>query len=442
MTVSSLLTRNRATLKLLFVGILSVVMLIPLAMVNEIISDRQQMQRAAEATIANRWGGSQSIGGLVVLTHEPVAQTDNRSLETHYRWRARVLSESSISANLITETRYLGIYEVPVYTAQVKVSGRIDLESLDALTPDGDILLWLPLGDVRGVREVSPLRIGNLEIPAKPLSVTANHNTGPQFTVPAAQRGQLKADYSLDMKLAGSHSLLFLPLADTTRASLESDWPHPEFVGQFLPIDRTIEASGVSATWQLLGLNRPFGDQWDMSEMSTQQLNTAGFGMRLETPVDRFQRSERSIKYGFLFIALTFFTLFLFEVMTGRPLHPVPYILTGAALAVFYLVLLALSEYLSYPVAFMVAASLLVLIVTPYTGVVLGGRRRGVLIGLMMSTTYALLYVLVSSQHLSLLLGSLALLMAIAGLMFLTRHVDWYDYGGGEDGGGPDRPDS
>lgn len=442
MTVSSLLTRNRATLKLLFVGILSMVMLIPLAMVGEIISDRQNMQLAAEQTIANRWGGNQSIGGLVVLTHEPVALRDNRSLETHYQWRARVLSESSISADLRTETRYLGIYEVPVYTAGVEIRGRMDLESLNGLQPEGDILFWLPLGDVRGVREVSALRIGNLEIPAKPLSVTANQNTGLQFTVPAAQRGQLEADYSLDMKLAGSHSLAFLPLADTTQASLESDWPHPEFIGQFLPIDRTIEASGVRATWQLLGLNRPLGDQWVMSEMSSHQLNSAGFGMRLETPVDRFQRSERSVKYGFLFIALTFFTLFLFEVMTGRALHPVPYILTGAALAVFYLVLLALSEYLSYSVAFTVAASLLVLIVTPYTGVVLGGRRRGLLIGLMMSTTYALLYVLVSAQHLSLLLGSLALLMAIAGLMFLTRNVDWYNYGGSEDVTGPNRSES
>lgn len=408
-------------------------MLIPLAMVSGIISERQIMQLDAEQTIANRWGGSQSIGGLVVLTNDPVAVRDNRSLETHLRWRATVLSELSIATNLKTEMRYLGIYEVPVYTTQVKVSGRMDLERLNSLQPEGDILFWLPLGDVRGVREVSSLKIGSLEVPAKPLGVTANLNTGLQFTLPAADRDQLEENYSLEIKLAGSHSLMFLPLADTTQASLQSDWPDPEFIGQFLPVDRSIDDAGVRAKWQLLGLNRPFGDQWYMAEMSTQQLGAAGFGMRLETPVDRFQRSERSVKYGFLFITLTFFTLFLFEVMTGRSLHPVPYILTGAALAVFYLVLLALSEYLSYSMAFVVAASLLVLIVTPYTGVVLGRRGRGLLIGLMMSITYALLYVLVSSQHLSLLLGSLTLLLAIAGLMYLTRNVDWYHYGGSGD---------
>ena len=122
------------------------------------------------------------------------------------------------------------------------------------------------------------------------------------------------------------------------------------------------------------------------------------------------------------------FTLFLFEVMTGRPLHPVPYVLTGAALAVFYLVLLALSEYLSFHAAYAVAAVGLVLIVTPYTSAVLGGRRRGILVGAMLSFTYGLLFVLVSAQHLSLLFGSITLLMAIAGLMYLTREVDWYDY--------------
>jgi inner membrane protein len=260
--------------------------------------------------------------------------------------------------------------------------------------------------------------------------VTADINTGLQFTVPASERAGLDDNYNIELRLAGSQSMQFLPLADSTQITMESDWPHPEFIGQFLPMERDIDKSGTRAKWKLLGLNRPYGDHWLMDEMPMGFLGTAGFGMRLDTPVDRFQRNERSVKYGFLFISLTFFTLFLFEVMTGRPLHPVPYVLTGAALAVFYLVLLALSEYLSFSLAFLTASALLVMIVTPYTAAVLGERRRGFLVGIMMSLTYILLYILVSSQHLSLLLGSLALLSAIATLMYLTRHVDWYSYGG------------
>ena len=168
----------------------------------------------------------------------------------------------------------------------------------------------------------------------------------------------------------------------------------------------------------------------ELPELPAERMAAAAFGMRLETPVDRYQRSERSVKYGGLFIALTFLTLFLFEVTGGQPLHPVPYALTGAALAVFYLVLLALSEYLPFAGAFALAAALLVGVVAPYTGALLGARR-GLAAGSMMAVTYALLYLLVSAHHLSLLLGSLSLLAVIAALMYLTRNVDWYGYGGG-----------
>ena len=425
MNASHLLNGNRATLKLLFIGALSLAMLIPLFMVQSIVSERQKLKRAAENTIANRWGGIQSLGGLVALTRKPtVKQTE---------WRGVALSDLVIEAQMTTEQRYLGIYKVPVYTTLVTIEGRLDWQQLHHLQPKGDLLLWLPIGDVRGVREISPLKLDGLEVNARPLGIHTNLISGLQFKIPEQLRpgpkSGAKGIYHLEIKLAGSGSILFLPLADKTKVTLDADWPHPEFVGQYLPTERSISADGVQASWQLLGLNRPYGDIWNVSDMPFDQLNHASFGMRLETPVDSYQRSERSVKYGFLFISLTFFTLFLFEVMAGHPLHPVPYVLTGAALAVFYLVLLALSEYLPFSGAFTVAAALLVGIVTPYTGAVLGRRRRGYLVGAMMSLTYLLLFVLVTAQHAALLLGSLSLLLAIAGLMYLTRGVDWYGYG-------------
>jgi len=431
MNAPALLSRNHATLKLLFVGLLSLAMLIPLYMVRSIIQDRQDLQFAAANTIASRWGGQQIIGGLVALTHSPVRFSEEKGAGTRTQWKGTVLSDLSIKAGLTTETRYLGIYEVPVYTATVVIEGRIDWQRLDRMQSQGDLLLWLPLSDVRGVREVSSLQVDGLEIPARPLAVHTSSISGLQFIVTAGERPGPAAtgQYRLEIMLAGSHSLLFLPLADTSRVNLDADWPHPEFIGQFLPVERSISDKNVQATWKLLGINRPYGDQWTVADMPFHQLAQAGFGMRLETPVDGYQRSERSVKYGFLFISLTFFTLFLFEVMAGCALHPVPYVLTGAALAVFYLVLLALSEYLPFATAFAVAAALLVGIVTPYTGAVLGRRRRGYLVGTMMALTYSLLYLLVTAQHAALLLGSLALLMAIAVLMYLTRNVDWYDYG-------------
>lgn len=425
MNTTQLLKGNRATLKLLFIAALSLAMLIPLFMVQSITHERQNLKRVAENTIANRWGGIGSLGGLVALVHKPSVKQDE--------WRGVALSDLNIEVQMMTEQRYLGIYEVPVYTTRVTIEGRLDWQQLRHLQPQGDLLLWLPLGDVRGVREISSLNLDGFEIDARPLGIHTNLISGLQFKIPGQQRPGPSAEpeglYRVELKLAGSGSILFLPLADTTQVTLDADWPHPEFIGQYLPTERSISPGGVQASWQLLGLNRPYGDIWNVRDMPFDQLSHASFGMRLETPVDSYQRSERSVKYGFLFITLTFFTLFLFEVMTGKPLHPVPYVLTGSALAVFYLVLLALSEYLPFSGAFAVAAALLVGIVTPYTGAVLGRRRRGYLVGAMMSLTYLLLYVLVTAQHAALLLGSLALLLAIAGLMYLTREVDWYGYG-------------
>jgi len=437
MNPTALLGRNQATLKLLFVAMLSLAMLIPLLMVRSIVSERQSMQFTAQQTIAQRWGGSQSVSGLVPLVETPLKEHSEHGMEARTAWRASVLPELNITADLQTEWRNLGIYEVPVYTARIAVRGRIDWDEVLALQPTGDLRFWLPLSDVRGIRDVSALNLNDMEIPAKPLDAGAGSTKGLQFSLPAGDYAKVDANghsaYQLEFTLVGSNALMFLPLAETTVVELQTDWPHPEFVGQFLPFKRSIGET-TSASWKLLGLNRPYGDQWMAADLPMQQLNMAGFGIRLETPVDVYQRSERAVKYGFLFISLTFFTLFLFEVMTSRPLHPVPYILTGAALSVFYLVLLALSEYLPFSVAFAIASSLLLLIVTPYTAAVLGRWRHGLLVGLMMGLTYGLLYVLVSAEYASLLLGSLALLAAIACLMYLTRKIDWYAYGMGRDG--------
>jgi inner membrane protein len=435
MNTTTLLHRNQATLKLLFIAMLSLAMLIPLMMVRSIISERLNMQLAAQQTIADRWGGTQHVSGLVALAQVQEKEKGARGMEMRTEWQASVLPSLNMDADLSTEWRNLGIYDLPVYTARVTLSGRIDWAAINALQPTGELLFWLPLSDVRGVREISLLKLENLEIEAEPLGVEAIAAHGLQFTLPGDERAKLSAmkqtHYQLELVLAGSNALLFLPLADTTRANLRADWPHPEFVGQFLPFERSIDKQ-TTASWKLLGLNRPFGNRWTVADLSMQQVELSGFGMRLETPVDIYQRSERAVKYGFLFISLTFFTLFLFEVTMSRPLHPVPYVLTGAALAVFYLVLLALSEYLSFTSAFATAAGLLVLIVTPYTAAVLGRRRYGLLVGLMMGVTYGLLYVLVSAQHAALLLGSLSLLTAIASLMYLTRKIDWYAYGSGK----------
>jgi len=414
----------------LFIGFISLLMLIPLSLVREMVSDRSFMQSQARFTIGFRWGQAQTLSGLVVITEVEKEVKTSRGVEWHKKQQAMLPLRMEMDTQLDSETRYLGIYEVPVYTTQLKIQGIIDWQEVFLQQPEGDLRLWLPVNDVRGVRQVSDLSIGDLQLPAQPLSVSQSTYHGVQFTLRAEDRDRVKPEYHLNLTLAGSQVLNFLPLAEQIKVSLDSDWPHPEFVGQYLPAERSISPEQVTAEWSLLGLNRPYGNQWLLDEMDIHQLSQASFGMRLETPADIYQRNERSVKYSLLFIALTFLALFLFEVISNRPLHPVQYLLTGGALAIFYLVLLALSEYIRFALAYASASLVLVLVVTGYTSVILGARKRGLLIGLLLAVTYGLLYFLVVSEHLSLLIGSLTLLGIVSTLMYLTRNVDWYRYGG------------
>ncbi len=217
-----------------------------------------------------------------------------------------------------------------------------------------------------------------------------------------------------------------LPLGSVTTVSLSSDWPHPSFQGAFLPVERNITDQGFQARWQVLELNRSYGQLWQEGEVSEGALAQSAFGVSLFQPVDIYQRGERAVKYAVLFIALTFLTFFAWEQVTRNRLHPLQYLLVGLALSMFYLLLIALSEHIAFAMAYVVAAAALVLLIGLYLAGALHSSRRGVIAGGAMTMVYGLLYMLVLSEDYSLLLGSIILFVALAAVMLATRRIDWY----------------
>jgi inner membrane protein len=216
-------------------------------------------------------------------------------------------------------------------------------------------------------------------------------------------------------------------LARRTQAGLSAPWPDPSFHGAFLPAERHVEGKGFDAHWQVLDLNRSFGQHWTQDDYHGKpSFSTAAFGVGLYQPVSLYQQNERAGKYGVLFIALTFVAFFLFEVLKKLRVHPVQYLLVGLALTTFYVVLLALSEQVGFAWAYLAAAAAVVLLVSGYAASVLRTWRGGIVLGGTMTLVYGLLYGLVVSEQYSLLMGAVALLAVVAALMFLTRKVDWY----------------
>jgi inner membrane protein len=425
-----------ATFKVLGIALLALLMLIPLAQVNDLVREREG--RAGEATrqIAERWGAAQLVGApvLVVPVRRQVVQ--DKTLTTVEEREYLLADHAAFGAKLAPELRRYGIYETAVYTAEMKVEGRFRASDIAALAAPGLEPQWqraelrVPIADVRGIRRVSSLHFGDREIAFGPGpngvgSISAISAAAPLD--PATFTEQIP--FSFTMTLAGTERFAVLPLARETDLHAESAWPDPGFDGGFLPATRRVDANGFEAEWQVLDLNRALAQRWREGENVDNALTGSAFGITLMQPAGSYQQNVRAGKYGVLFIALTFVAFFLFEVLRGLRVHPVQYLLVGLALATFYVVLLAVSEQIGFALAYVAAAAAVVAMVGGYAGVVLAQRRAGLTLGALLALIYALLYGLVVSEDYALLMGSLALLAAIAALMYLTRRVNWYALG-------------
>lgn len=424
------------TLRALGIGFLGLLLMIPLLQVQGLVSERQGLEFEARAKIAERWGGEQAVGGpVLVVPMRKQVQTDKGIVTTYDVAHFLLPERLHVEGSLETEKRRYGIYETPVYTAVLRFSGHFEPAAIAAMGSAGGDPQWsaaslrVPVRDVRGIRQVSALRIDGRELTFGPggqvAGVSATEVDWP-LDGGAAQR---PLPFSFELRLAGTAVLRFLPLARQTDVSLASAWPDPSFMGAFLPASHDTGTQGFSAQWQVLDLNRAFGQSWSEGQNDAPALLNSGFGVELYQPVDTYQRNERAGKYGVLFIALTFAALFLFDVLGRWRVHPVQYLLVGVALCTFYVVLLALSEQVGFGVAYLLAALVVVAIIGGYARAAARSGAAGTTLGGLLAFVYALLYGLVISEQYSLLMGAVALLVAVAILMYLTRRVDWYALG-------------
>jgi inner membrane protein len=424
------------TAKVLGVGVLALLMLLPLWKVRSLVEERQGMRQAAIDQIAQGWGGEQVLGGLVLAVPSRQTMTlpsgDAREIaDTTY-----VLPDTSnANVDMAVETRRYGIYEAPVFASTVQLKGRFAPEDIAQARQadttswtDGKAELRLVVGDLRGLQEVMDVQING-----KPQrfasSATTFGGSSSTIVIPldlAAVNDQ-PIEYSVTLRLAGTQSLQLLPLARTTDVTMHAPWPDPSFMGAALPLERSVKADGFSARWHLLDLNRKFGQTWHASDARVDAaVRDAAFGVALFQPVDVYQRNVRAGKYGLLFVTMTFVAFFLFEVLKRLRVHPVQYLLVGAALSSFYVLLLALSEQIGFGLAYAVAAGSVVSIIGGYAVAVLGARRAGMLLGGALALVYAMLYVVLAAEAYALLIGAIVLVLTVALLMYLTRRIDWY----------------
>jgi|HigsolmetaAR201D_1030396.scaffolds.fasta_scaffold00706_6 inner membrane protein len=433
--MSQFIDTGSMTFKAATIGGVVLILLVPLAMLGSLVEERSGLREMAYARVAEGWGGQAVIGGpmLVVPVERTLELRENQTqLVRNDLYLLPIELDASVELNLEREPRYVGIYEVPVFLAAVKLTGRFDRAPVELPLDDDRVRVrWdqarlrLPLAESRSLREVREARFNDSSLKLRP--ATPGVFRGVEATIDASALSTgATLEFSFDVILAGSREFSLLPTGGTTSVTLHSNWPHPSFQGSFLPVERTIDATGFAARWQVLELNRSYGQAWEDGEVDEARLMSSAFGVGLYQVVDVYQRTERAIKYGLFFIALTFLTFFAWEHATGVRLHPLQYLLVGLALSTFYVLLLALSEHIAFLAAYFIATSALVCVMGVYISGALRSARRGLIAATAMAVVYGLLYALIVSEDYSLLMGAIALFAALSTVMLTTRKIDWY----------------
>lgn len=432
--------KTSPTLRLLIMGVILMALNVPLTMMCGIVDEREARRNEVAAAVQSGWGDAQTIGGPVLSVPYRWSWTDStgrvQSTTATYHFLPEQLE---IDGVVDPSTRKRSLFTIVVYTSRLKIRGRFAPPQMSSVRPAPDIILWekatvsLGVGDPKGIAR----------------AVDVNWNGQPQRFEPEAGRmgiltSRIEAPapgltpertsastFEIELEIKGTRELRFIPAGNETTVHLTSSWPHPSFIGS-APDAPRIDAQGFEASWRVPNFARGFAPQWQGGdaqvddELSRHAL-TSSFGVTLVQPIDIYVQTERAAKYAVLFIVMTFVVAFAWEIVGAALVHPIQYLFVGFTMCVFYLLLLSLAEHAGFDAAYILAATATILLLSWYWSWVLGARRRGAMMGAVMSVLYSYLYLLLRLEDYALLAGSIGLFLMLSILMFLTRRVNWFD---------------
>ena len=433
--------------KLSTIAFLTLFLMIPITMINGIIDERKSSQKQVIQEIAKSSSYSQKlVGPVLVIPYTKKMKEWKVDADTRARYQVDSLEKLQlyflpsifeVDGQLKTERLSRGIYEARLYHANNTISGHFDVPANYGV--EGDLsdydfespYLAMGIKDIRGIESLNILinnEIVKMESGAK-LKILGEgaHATLKQFDF--LQKNILH--FELDIVLGGTESLSIIPIGRESKVKLSSDWPHPSFMGDYLPTERKVEATGFSARWQTSYFSSNLEESFNQCVFSGEcgVFQSRFFGVSLINPVDQYVKSDRAIKYALLFVGLTFAGFFLFEILKRLAIHPIQYGLVGLSLAFFYLLLVSLSEHIAFSTAYLLSSSACIFLIGFYVTYVLKSIIRGGIFSALLATLYGLLYGLLSAEDYALLMGSLLLFGLLGVFMILTRNLDWYSIG-------------
>ncbi len=446
--------RTSITARMLMVGFLILVLLVPLNFIKSLIYERAERQNEVITEINEKWGNEVLLSGPILKvpykTYTETLKLDQstgksiKERKAHTKYAFFFPDALNITSKVQAEPKNRSIYETIVYMANMQCSGafsRPNFSSQDI--PDEDVLwdkvsILIQTSNLKGIRKEIQIDLGGKTYGFVPkykqqdtsYSVTnpdrvTQHQLESSYIDSTLIPTEGKLNFSFDFDVNGSKRIRFIPIGKETQVSMTSNWADPSFMGNFLPLnndEEKVTENGFTADWSVLQTNRQFQQQFFEF---LPNLSDFAFGVTLIVPVDQYQKSERTAKYGFLVIGLTFLVFFLIQTLSKIGIHPFQYLMIGIALTMFYTLLISISEHSSYLKAYLIAGSAVILLITLYSRSILKNWKFPIFIALSLTALYAFIFVIIQLESYALLVGSVGLFVILAAVMFVSRKIDW-----------------
>ena len=410
------------TFKMVLIGIMGLFLLIPLALIKDVIRERSANAETARTEIGQTWASAQTVTGPVLnIPGTQVIDKDGNFITT----TMHILpDELRVNGVLEPEIRYRGIYETVVYESEMEISGSFTIagfEQLNDYTWEWDkAYISLGVSDNKGISDKAELSIGGRVISAIPgagQSDLFDRGVSFPYSIDSSKLAESGGEFTLELHLRGSSSIAFSPVGQTTKVALSSKWNAPKFTGNFLPAERNVTNEGFTASWVVTHLNRSFPQVWKGKHYSPAD---DAFGVDLILEADHYTKAERSAKYGLLFIALTFLVLIIIELRFSRRIHIFYYLLVALALIMFFSLLTALSEHIGFNPAYLISAVATIGLLTFFFRSLLEKGWMTLLISGLLTGLYVFIFFLLAMKDYAFLAGNIGLFVLLAALMIIS----------------------
>jgi len=432
------------TAKMIMVGLLTLILLIPLEFVKNLINERAQRQDEVITEINDKWGQNVFFYGPILKVpytyFEETVSINEKTKETVKQKTAYTNfayffpEELNAATKVSTKVLNRNNYESAVFSSSMKFSGNYIRPDFSSKAIASENIQWdkatilIKTTNLKSIKNEVKIDFGNSQYTFEPV-----YNSDVKEVTEALETGYIdltkvlindNTNFNFDIAYNGSQQIKMVPIGKTTKVTMTSNWESPSFTGNFLPDDKTkkISSEGFSANWKILHINRAFSQQvFD----TLPDLSQYAFGVDFVIPVDQYQQNERASKYGFLVIGLTFLIFFLIQSVSKINIHIFQYSMIGLALILFYTLLISITEHSNFTTAYLISAAGIIVMIGLYSVSILRNRKFPLFISAALTALYSFIYVIIQLENYALLVGSIGLFVILGSVMYFSRKIDW-----------------